>query len=154
MRRGLPRSAAACLNNWITATCEAHWRRRYHARPLSVTLGIHGLVPAGRALKRSGAKPGDWIYVMARWAISAAGPAIHEVIFAWEAQGMPTIWSNAIYARRRVFYKDRRRDLASSAILDLSDGFDLRSWSHSAEAKQLPGARVDLEEALPDSEEL
>jgi thiamine-monophosphate kinase len=30
--------------------------------PLSMTLGIHGFVPPG-ALKRSGAKPGDWIYV-------------------------------------------------------------------------------------------
>ncbi|VTN14474.1 Thiamine-monophosphate kinase [Raoultella terrigena] len=26
--------------------------------PLSMTLGIHGFVPPGRALKRSGAKPG------------------------------------------------------------------------------------------------
>ncbi|HBI06342.1 MAG TPA: thiamine-phosphate kinase, partial [Erwinia persicina] len=31
--------------------------------PLSMTLGIHGLVPQGRALKRSGARVGDWIYV-------------------------------------------------------------------------------------------
>lgn len=29
--------------------------------PLSMTLGIHGFVPMGRALTRSGAKPGDWI---------------------------------------------------------------------------------------------
>lgn len=31
--------------------------------PLSMTLGIHGLIPEGRALKRNGAKPGDWIFV-------------------------------------------------------------------------------------------
>lgn len=31
--------------------------------PLSMTLGIHGYVPVGRALKRSGAKPGDRIYI-------------------------------------------------------------------------------------------
>ncbi|MBS0976189.1 thiamine-phosphate kinase, partial [Serratia rubidaea] len=31
--------------------------------PLSMTLTINGLVPAGRALRRGGARIGDWIYV-------------------------------------------------------------------------------------------
>lgn len=41
--------------------------------PLSMTLGIHGFVPMGRALTRSGAKPGDWIYVTGTQAIAPPG---------------------------------------------------------------------------------
>ncbi|MDR9964209.1 hypothetical protein KIF59_23915 [Enterobacter cloacae subsp. cloacae] len=43
------------------------------AGPLSMTLAIHGYVPAGRALKRSGAKPGDWITSPVRRATAQRG---------------------------------------------------------------------------------
>ena len=46
------------------------------AGPLSMTTAIHGYVPAGRALKRSGAKPGDWIYVTGTPGIARQGLAI------------------------------------------------------------------------------
>lgn len=31
--------------------------------PLAITIQAHGLVPKGQAIRRSGARPGDWIYV-------------------------------------------------------------------------------------------
>ncbi len=114
--------------------------------PLSMTLGIHGLVPEGRALKRTGAKPGDWIYVTGTLGDSAAGlallqhhfriddPAIHEVLIKRHLRPVP-----------RILQGQALRDLASSAI-DISDGLisDLR---HLLQASRV-GARVNTE-ALP-----
>ena len=71
--------------------------------PRSLTLGIHGPVPAGRALRRSGARPGDWIYVTGTLGDSAAGPALlqhrmritdpaaHEALIKRHLRPMPRI---------------------------------------------------------------
>ncbi|TGD03972.1 thiamine-phosphate kinase [Salmonella enterica] len=119
--------------------------------PLSMTLGIHGLVPAGRALKRSGAKPGDWIYVTGTLGDSAAGLAILRGHFRVGS------WGDADYLVKRhlrptprILQGQALRDLASSAI-DLSDGL-ISDLGHILQASNC-GARIDLE-ALPDSEEL
>ncbi|APZ58018.1 thiamine-phosphate kinase [Salmonella enterica] len=119
--------------------------------PLSMTLGIHGLVPAGRALKRSGAKPGDWIYVTGTLGDSAAGLAILQGDFRVGS------WGDADYLVKRhlrptprILQGQALRDLASSAI-DLSDGL-ISDLGHILQASNC-GARIDLE-ALPDSEEL
>lgn len=117
--------------------------------PLSLTLGIHGLVPQGRALKRSGARPGDWIYVTGTLGDSAAGlallqhrmkigdPAAHEALLKRHLRPMP-----------RILQGQALRDLASSAI-DLSDGLisDLRHILTASDC----GARLNLD-ALPLSE--
>ncbi|MBK0171348.1 thiamine-phosphate kinase [Salmonella enterica subsp. enterica serovar Infantis] len=119
--------------------------------PLSMTLGIHGLVPAGRALKRSGAKPGDWIYVTGTMGDSAPGLAILRGDFRVGS------WGDADYRVKvhlrptpRILQGQALRDLASSAI-DLSDGL-ISDLGHILQASNC-GARIDLE-ALPDSEEL
>ncbi|HCC12263.1 MAG TPA: thiamine-phosphate kinase, partial [Atlantibacter hermannii] len=119
--------------------------------PLSMTLGIHGFVPNGRALKRAGAKPGDWIYVTGTPGDSAAGLAI--------LQNRLTV-NNAVQANYlkerhlrptpRILQGQALRDIASSAI-DLSDGL-ISDLGHILKASDC-GAHVALD-ALPFSDTL
>ena len=114
--------------------------------PLSMTLGIHGLVPTGRALKRSGARPGDWIFVTGSLGDSAAGlallqhhiriqdPAVHEALIKRHLRPMP-----------RILQGQALRNLASSAI-DLSDGL-ISDLGHILAASHC-GARIHVE-SLP-----
>ncbi|WP_262287830.1 thiamine-phosphate kinase [Pantoea sp. Marseille-Q5743] len=114
--------------------------------PLSLTLAIHGLVPQGRALKRSGAKPGDWIYVTGTLGDSAAGlallqhhcrisdPAVHEALIKRHLRPMP-----------RILQGQALRSLASSTV-DLSDGL-ISDLGHVLKASGC-GARLNLD-ALP-----
>ncbi|QDY41194.1 thiamine-phosphate kinase [Candidatus Pantoea soli] len=111
--------------------------------PLSLTLGIHGLVPVGRALKRSGARPGDWIFVTGTLGDSAAGlallqhhqrlsdPAVHEALIKRHLRPMP-----------RILQGQALRNLATSAI-DLSDGL-ISDLGHILAASRV-GARLNLE---------
>lgn len=114
--------------------------------PRSLTLGIHGLAPAGRALRRSGARPGDWIYVTGTLGDSAAGlallqhrmritdPAAHEALIKRHLRPMP-----------RILQGQALRNLASAAI-DISDGL-VSDLGHILKASEC-GARVNLD-ALP-----
>lgn len=117
--------------------------------PLSMTLGIHGYVPAGRALKRSGAKPGDWIYVTGTPGDSAAGLAIlQNRLTVKDAADSAWLVQRHLRPTPRILHGQALRDLASSAI-DLSDGL-ISDLGHILKASQC-GARIDLD-ALPYSE--
>lgn len=76
--------------------------------PLSMTLGIHGYVPTGRALKRSGAKHGDWIYVTGTPGDSAAGLAILQDRLQVEDDADADYLWRAICVRCRGFCRGRR----------------------------------------------
>jgi len=117
--------------------------------PLSLTLGIHGLVPAGRALKRSGARAGDWIYVTGTPGDSAAGLAIlqHRLRVA-DAQQADYLMKRHLRPKPRVLHGQALRDLASSAI-DLSDGL-ISDLGHILKASDC-GARIMLD-SLPYSD--
>lgn len=117
--------------------------------PLSMTLGIHGYVPVGRALKRSGAKPGDWIYVTGTPGDSAAGLAIlqNRLTVSDETDNTYLV-KRHLRPTPRILQGQALRDLASSAI-DLSDGL-VSDLGHILKASEC-GARIDLD-ALPYSE--
>lgn len=117
--------------------------------PLSMTLGIHGYVPAGRALKRSGAKPGDWIYVTGTPGDSAAGLAIlqHRLQVADEVD-REYLLKRHLRPTPRILQGQALRDKASAAI-DLSDGL-ISDLGHIVKASAC-GAHIDIE-TLPFSE--
>ncbi|EAY2466947.1 thiamine-phosphate kinase [Salmonella enterica] len=117
--------------------------------PLSMTLGIHGYIPAGRALKRSGAKPGDWIYITGTPGDSAAGLAVLQ-----KRLQVPEETDARYFIKRhlrptpRILHGQALRDIASAAI-DLSDGL-ISDLGHIVKASGC-GARVDVD-ALPKSD--
>ncbi len=104
--------------------------------PLSMTLGIHGYVPTGRALKRSGAKHGDWIYVTGTPGDSAAGLAIlQDRLQVEDDADADYLLARHLRPLPRVLQGQALRDLANAAI-DLSDGLisDLGIFSRPAAA--------------------
>lgn len=114
--------------------------------PLSMTIGIHGYVPVGRAMKRSGAKPGDWIYVTGTPGDSAAGLAILQQRLAVnDSADAQYLLKRHLRPTPRVLQGQALRNLASSAI-DLSDGL-ISDLAHVLKASSC-GARIDLD-ALP-----
>lgn len=89
--------------------------------PLSITICAKGTVPEGKALRRSGAKVGDWIFVTG--ALGDAGLAIES-----RKQGLPiepkhlkSLNKCLNYPTPRVAAGQVLRGVASAAI-DISDG--------------------------------
>ncbi|HAG4689265.1 TPA: thiamine-phosphate kinase [Salmonella enterica] len=117
--------------------------------PLSMTLGIHGYIPAGRALKRSGAKPGDWIYITGTPGDSAAGLAVlQNRLQVSEETDAHYLIHRHLRPTPRILHGQALRDIASAAI-DLSDGL-ISDLGHIVKASGC-GARVDVD-ALPKSD--
>jgi thiamine-monophosphate kinase len=117
--------------------------------PLVVTVAVLGFVEPGRALRRSGARPGDLLYVSGWPGESAAGLEILRRSGRVEEIADPLV--------RRHFYAEPRvalgRELGglASAAMDVSDGLlgDLRKLCAASGA----GATLELD-ALPVSEAL
>src|SRR5690606_9600060 len=86
--------------------------------PLSVSIQVLGIVPAGRALRRSGARPGDQIYVTGT--LGCAAWALSE----WRHRDkMPNdpCFERLLRPLPRVAIGLLLHDLATAAI-DISDG--------------------------------
>lgn len=88
--------------------------------PLSVTVQALGLVPAGAALRRNGARPGDGVYVSGQ--LGAAGRAL---ALLQQGRGRDTLpeqdWARLHRPLPRLETAAALRGVASSMI-DLSDG--------------------------------
>ena len=88
--------------------------------PLSMTLTIHGLVPEGKAIRRSGASPGDIIYVSGELGGAAlaldflAGKSINDI--------------DKALLMKKLLHPEPRVDLGcylqafATAAIDISDG--------------------------------
>jgi thiamine-monophosphate kinase len=120
--------------------------------PLSVTVQINGLVPQGKALRRSGARPGDLIYVTGTLGDAALGLQLKMNQLAME---LPLPRRDYFISRlerptARVAAGVALRGLVHAAI-DISDGL-LADLGHILEAGDV-AAQIELEQ-LPVAEEI
>jgi thiamine-monophosphate kinase len=113
--------------------------------PLSLTVTIMGTVPAGSAIKRSGASVGDDIYVTGTLGDAAQGLALSR---KGEADGY--LVSRYQFPVARIAAGRQLRGLANS-LIDISDGL-VAEIGHLAETDSL-GAEIAAWE-LPLSKEL
>lgn len=118
--------------------------------PLSLTVQVLGFAPAGQALRRSGGRAGDALFVSGTPGDAAAGLELERGAHACDPQAAQALRERFLYPEPRVALGERLRGLASACI-DLSDGLggDLAKLAAASGC----GARLVLE-ALPLSQPL
>jgi thiamine-monophosphate kinase len=89
--------------------------------PLNLCVTILGEVPAGEALLRSGARPGDAVYVSGKLGDAALAVAHHRGRISLETDELRRCETALLRPTPRVALGERLRGIASAAI-DLSDG--------------------------------
>lgn len=116
--------------------------------PLSITVQVHGLVPAGRAIRRSGARPGDLVCVSGT--LGDAGLALRGLLAGDPVNG---------YLRARLERPTARVTLGlalrglATAMIDISDGLaaDLgHILEESASGRGLEADQIGAELRLAD----
>jgi thiamine-monophosphate kinase len=105
---------------------------------LSITVQAHGFIPQGLALRRSGAKPGDYICVT-----GTLGDAGLELLKLGGAVQQQTPVNRLNYPEPRIAAGIALRGIASAAI-DISDGL-IADLGHILDASGV-GARLTLED--------
>lgn len=118
--------------------------------PLQVTVQIHGLLPRGKALTRSGARAGDHLFVTGALGDGGAGLALVQGRVHCDKPAAELLRRRLDYPTPRVQAGIALRGIASAAI-DISDGL-LADLGHILEGSSV-GAEIELD-ALPMSTEL
>jgi len=118
--------------------------------PLSITIQVVGQVSPTHALKRSGAKVGDAIYVTGTLGDAAAGLQIIQEEIACDESAANYLANRFYQPSARVNMGQSLVEVANSAI-DISDGL-LADLAHILKASEV-GARVHID-AMPLSSEL
>lgn len=113
--------------------------------PLSITVQALGWVPESEALRRSAARPGDWICVSGQLGNAGLGLKMLKQEVAWQDNGAVERFLRPV---PRVELGLRLRGLAHACI-DVSDGL-AQDLGHVLSASKV-GATIDWE-ALPLSE--
>jgi len=116
--------------------------------PLTITIQVHGAVESGKALKRSGAKPGDIIYVTGNLGDGAAALSVLEKKLT-VSPGVFGYLMKRFFAPSPKIHEAMILSEVASAAIDISDGLygDLTKICDSS----LVGAVVDVAR-LPISE--
>lgn len=109
--------------------------------PLSIAITAIGLVPAGKGMRRSGARPGDVVYVTGTLGDAALALAQRRGECALAGADVAVIRDRLERPAPRIAEGLALRDLASSAI-DISDGL-IADLGHMLDAASV-GARLNL----------
>lgn len=113
--------------------------------PLTITVSVHGHVPAGQALLRSGARPGDGVYVTGALGAAAAALARGGLEACQSRADLDGLSQRYFLPRARLEAGLALRAVASSAI-DVSDGL-MQDLGHVSRAS---GVAMELSaEAVP-----
>ncbi|WP_100643331.1 thiamine-phosphate kinase [Alteromonas facilis] len=118
--------------------------------PLSLTITAQGFVPEDSSLKRSGAKPGDWIYVTGHVGDAGAGLDILKQQLSADGSDAEYLVNRHRYPSPQVVAGTALRR-AASACIDISDGL-LADLSHVLKASNC-GALLHVDR-LPLSSQL
>ncbi|GAA0857853.1 thiamine-phosphate kinase [Aliiglaciecola litoralis] len=110
--------------------------------PLSVTITAHGFVPNESPLTRSGAKPGDMIYVSGTLGDAGVGLDIQKGKLIASEHCVQYLINRLYYPSPRLLAGTALRRIASSCI-DLSDGL-IRDIQHVLKASEC-GARIQVD---------
>lgn len=110
--------------------------------PLTISVCAKGTVPKGKALKRSGAKNGDWIYVSGPLGDSGVAIEAQKGKHDLSPRQLEAVKKRFEYPSPRVAAGQVLRGLASSAI-DISDGL-IADLQHILDLSDV-GAIIDVE---------